>query len=249
MMMKTLAAFALLLVATEALENFRVQVADYHTAGTTPVSHTTSHPQRAHLTPSVLWKFDIETKEGPGSFVVAIEPSLAPIGAARFRELVEALEPASAAACHAPHSASAWFRQSSTTTSASSGSSPPSWFSSGSPATLLSAQSGATCQSMTSPSRPVMSQATTLIDSILHLTLRCSTHTGYITFAKTGAPNSRTTQLFINYANNANLDGMGFAPFGKVEGNGMDVVTRHSHLLGWFLHQSTSPVFLFHPFT
>ena len=39
---------------------------------------------------------------------------------------------------------------------------------------------------------------------------------GYLTFAKTNAPNTRTTQLFINFGNNANLDGMGFAAFGKV---------------------------------
>jgi cyclophilin family peptidyl-prolyl cis-trans isomerase len=39
---------------------------------------------------------------------------------------------------------------------------------------------------------------------------------GKITFAKSGAPNSRTTQVFINYGNNANLDGMGFSPFGEV---------------------------------
>jgi len=39
---------------------------------------------------------------------------------------------------------------------------------------------------------------------------------GTITFAARGAPNSRTTQLFINYRDNANLDGMGFSPFGVV---------------------------------
>merc|ERR1711862_349445 len=49
---------------------------------------------------------------------------------------------------------------------------------------------------------------------------------GYVTFAKTGAPDSRSTQLFINYADNSNLDGMGFAPFGEVEGDGMAVVRK-----------------------
>jgi len=42
-----------------------------------------------------------------------------------------------------------------------------------------------------------------------------SNERGTITFATSGK-DSRTTQVFINFVDNKNLDGMGFSPFGKV---------------------------------
>jgi peptidyl-prolyl cis-trans isomerase A (cyclophilin A) len=48
---------------------------------------------------------------------------------------------------------------------------------------------------------------------------------GVITYAMGGTPDTRTTQVFINFRNNANLDALGFAPFGEVT-SGMDVVDK-----------------------
>lgn len=52
--------------------------------------------------------------------------------------------------------------------------------------------------------------------------VKASNKRGMITFATAG-PDTRTTQVFINFGNNAGLDDQGFAPFGQVI-SGMQVV-------------------------
>jgi peptidyl-prolyl cis-trans isomerase A (cyclophilin A) len=53
--------------------------------------------------------------------------------------------------------------------------------------------------------------------------VRESNSRGFVTYAMAGSPDTRTTQIFINFGNNDFLDGQAFAPFGRVV-EGMDVV-------------------------
>jgi peptidyl-prolyl cis-trans isomerase A (cyclophilin A) len=62
---------------------------------------------------------------------------------------------------------------------------------------------------------------------------------GTITFATAG-PNTRTTQVFINFADNTGLDGQGFSPFGKVT-DGMDVVDKINSEYGEGAPQGNGP--------
>jgi peptidyl-prolyl cis-trans isomerase A (cyclophilin A) len=52
-----------------------------------------------------------------------------------------------------------------------------------------------------------------------------SNRKGFITFAMGASPDTRTTQVFINFRNNTNLDSSGFAPFGEVV-SGIEVVDK-----------------------
>lgn len=47
---------------------------------------------------------------------------------------------------------------------------------------------------------------------------------GFVTYAKTSQPNSRSTQIFISFKDNSFLDSQGFAPFAVIDPEGMKVV-------------------------
>jgi len=131
-------------------------------------------------------RFDVALPEGPGSFTVKVHNDWAPIGAARFKELVQ----------EGFYDDTRFFRVLPT----------------------FMVQFGLSGD----PAKNTHWRAKTIKDE----PVKQSNKPGYLSFAKTGAPNSRTTQLFINYVDNARLDGMGFAPFAEVEGSGMSVAKK-----------------------
>jgi peptidyl-prolyl cis-trans isomerase A (cyclophilin A) len=131
-------------------------------------------------------RFDLETTSGEQSFTLRVHEDWAPIGASRFRELVES----------SFYEDTRFFRVI------------PSFM-------VQFGLSGDAAKNAEWRAKTIKDEP-----------VKVSNKPGYITFAKTGAPNSRTTQLFINYVDNARLDGMGFAPFGEIEGNGMEVRGR-----------------------
>ena len=52
-----------------------------------------------------------------------------------------------------------------------------------------------------------------------------SNQMGFLTFAKTGMPNSRSVQFFVNLGNNQSLDSQKFTPFARVT-KGLDVIKK-----------------------
>jgi peptidyl-prolyl cis-trans isomerase A (cyclophilin A) len=127
-------------------------------------------------------EFKVSFETSKGSFIVKVDPSAAPKGAARFHELVtEGL-----------YNDCRFFR----------------------------VIAGFMCQFGINGDPEVSAQWRDKHiddDPVVESNVR-----GAITFAMSG-PDSRTSQLFINFGDNTNLDGMGFSPFGQVI-EGMDVV-------------------------
>src|SRR5260370_31581281 len=141
------------------------------------------HPASLHAKAPAVYRASFETTKG--TFVVTVHRAWAPLGAARFYNLVRA------------------------------------HFFDG--VRFFRVVTGFVVQFGISPD-PAVSRAWQNAN-IKDDPVKASNTAGTITYADAG-PNTRTTQVFVNLANNAsNLDGQGFSPFGRVT-SGMNVVNR-----------------------
>jgi peptidyl-prolyl cis-trans isomerase A (cyclophilin A) len=120
-----------------------------------------------------IYKVRFETTKG--DFVVEVNPAWSPLGAQRFRSLVE----------------SGFYDQ----------------------AKFFRVVTGFVVQ-FGMPADPNHPQAN--VEPLLDEPPVTSNKKGTLTFAKQSMPNTRTTQVFINLADNPRLDNMGFAPFGVI---------------------------------
>ncbi len=127
--------------------------------------------------------FQVKFETSAGDFTIEVYPEWAPIGAARFRELVEA----------------EYFDE----------------------ARFFRVVPGFVVQFGLAADPAVTAEWRD--KNLQDEPVRTSNEAGTITFAQSSAPNSRTTQLFINLEDNPRLDQMRFAPFGRVI-EGMEAV-------------------------
>lgn len=139
--------------------------------------------EKAEVVADTMPPYEVTFETSKGEFVIAVDPSLAPLGAAQFKEIIES----------GIYDDARFFRVV--------------------PGFVV--QWGIPG----SPSLAAEWESRNIVDE----PVKASNVKGTITYAKSAAPNSRTSQVFINLGDNKQLDGMGFAPFGKVI-KGMDVV-------------------------
>lgn len=137
----------------------------------------------AHASPYIV-EFTVQLENGQDTFEVTVHPEWAPLGAARFKELIDINFLSS---CRFFRTIAGFMSQ------------------------------------FGIPGKPEVA-AEWRDKKILDDPVVGSNKRGFLSFATSGK-DSRTTQMFINLADNANLDGMGFSPFAEVT-KGMDVVDK-----------------------